>query len=75
MKTIIYRKNRMFVIDKSQLIAAANREDICNALYAALYTEFKGASKNPRYLDRTPKDMLTEINIFANDWLKSRGLS
>ena len=65
----------MFVIDRSQLSAAANKEAICNALYVALYDEFKGANKNPKYSGLTPKDMLTNVNTFANDWLLTRGLS
>lgn len=65
----------MFVIDRSQLSAAANKEGICNALYGALYSEFKGAAKSPTYKGLTPKDMLTQVNMFANDWLKTRGLS
>ena len=64
----------MFVIDRSQLSTAANKEAICNALYGDLYSEFKGAVKNPQYKDLTQKDMLTQVNIFANDWLKTRGL-
>jgi len=74
MKTIIVRKNRLFTIDRSVLKEEAKRDDICNALYAAVYLEFIGASKNPTYRDKTPKDLLLEVNKFANKWLQKKGL-
>jgi len=74
MKTIIVRKNKMFVINKSELSVEAKKDSNCNALYADIYTEFKGASQNPTYKGKTPKEMLDEVNKFANDWLQTKGL-
>lgn len=74
MSNIVVRKNRMFVIDKSQLKAKAKKDDVCNALYSAIYLEFAGASKNPRYQGMDAKSMLEAVNGFAFSWLKERGL-
>jgi hypothetical protein len=72
MKSLVYRQNNMFVIDKSQ-IKASNKENICNALYAAIYAEFIGASENPNYKKQTNKEKMQSLNTFAQSWLKSRG--
>lgn len=74
MKIIITRRSNRFCIDKTQLSAAAKKDDICNALYAAVYDEFKGASKHPNYKDLSNLDRLNKLNEFALDWLKDRGL-
>ena len=75
MANVIIRKNRMFVIDKSQLKTKAKKDEVCTALYAAIYTEFVGASKNPAYRGKDHKAMLDEVNRFAFNWLKERGLT
>ncbi len=64
----------MFVIDKSQIKASVNKDEICNALYGAIYTEFAGASKNPRYQGLNPKTMMEKVNTFAFEWLDEREL-
>jgi len=74
MKPIINRRNRMFVIDKSQLKPEAQKNHIMNALYAAVYAEFKGASENPDYRNLTLLDRMKALNAFAENWLKERGL-
>ena len=63
----------MFVVDKSQL-KTTKVEETCNALYAAIYTEFMGAVENPTYKDKNNSEKLELINNYANNWLKSRGL-
>lgn len=74
MKQIIYRKNKMFMIDKEQLKAEARRDDIYNALYAAIYLEFQGASKNQNYSKLTNLERFNQVNTFAYNWLLTRGL-
>lgn len=74
MKQIIYRKNKMFIIDKDQLKPQGKREDVYNALYAAIYSEFQGASENPNYEKLTSLEKLQQINAYAYNWLKTRGL-
>jgi len=75
MKQVVYRQNKLFIIDKSLIVAPANKKDsICNALYAAIYTEFLGASEHPTYSKMTNFDRYKALNKFAYDWLKSRGL-
>lgn len=74
MKNIIQRRNKLFVIDKSQLKPGIKVDEICVALYAAIYTEFQGASKHPNYSNMTNLEKLSEINSFAYSWLKTRGL-
>ena len=70
---IIKRRNRLFKIDASLLAPEANKSDTINALYAAIYDEFKGAAYNPNYKNLTPKDRMEKLNEFANSWLKERG--
>ena len=74
MKQVIYRKNKLFVIDKEQLKPNARRDEIYNALYAAMYTEFQGASNNPAYSNLNNLEKLDAINAFAYNWLRTRGL-
>ena len=73
MEKIIFRKNKLFIIDKEKLKPHARKDEIYTALYAAIYTEFQGASKHPNYKDLTNLDKLEEVNAFANSWLKQRG--
>ena len=73
MKQVIFRKNKLFIIDKEQLKPASRRPDILNSLYAEIYTEFSGASYNPNYENLTNLEKFNKVNEFAYNWLKSRG--
>jgi len=73
MNQIIKRRNRLFKIDTKLLDARANNPATMNALYAAIYDEFKGAVHKPEYKNLTPKDRMEKLNEFANSWLKERG--
>lgn len=61
------------MINKEIIKPHGRREEVYNALYAAIYTEFQGASNNPNYKDLTNLDRLEQINTFAFNWLKQRG--
>ena len=74
MDRIVYRKNKLFCINKSLLKPEARKDDVCIALYAAIYTEFSGAVYNTDYKDITPIERLDAINAFAENWLDERGL-
>lgn len=74
MENIVYRKSKFFIIDKSKLKPHAQKNDVIVALYAAIYSEFSGASNNPDYMHLNPLQRLTKVNEFANNWLNSRGL-
>lgn len=74
MENIIYRQNKLFCIDKNKLSQKARKDEIINALYAAIYTEFAGASKNQDYKDLTSLEKLVKINEYAHKWLNERGL-
>jgi hypothetical protein len=74
MKNIVYRKNKMFCIDRSKLSAKANKTDTIMALYSAIHNEFSGASYNDDYSNLTSLEKLTKVNEFANKWLNERGL-
>jgi len=73
MEKVIYRRSKLFIIDKEKLKPHARREEVYNALYAAIYSEFQGASNNPNYKDLTNLDKLEQVNVFAYNWLKQRG--
>lgn len=74
MKLIVNRRNKQFCIDTTQLSSKANNTDVINALYAAIYLEFRGASENPKYKHLTYLERFNKLNEFANKWLKDRGL-
>ncbi len=73
MEDVIFRKNKMFILDKEKLKPHAKKEEIYTALYAAIYTEFQGASKHPNYKNLTNLNKMQEVNLFAFNWLKQRG--
>lgn len=74
MENIIYRKNKLFCIDKSKLSPKACKDEIINALYAAVYMEFSGANYNEEYKNLNFLERLDKVNQFANKWLAERGL-
>lgn len=74
MEKIIYRKNKMFCIDKSKLKPEAQKNDVTTALYAAIYTEFSGANYNKDYENLSSLEKFEKVNDFAVDWLNKRGL-
>jgi len=74
MKRYIYRQSCQFKLDKQLLKPEARRDNICNALYAAVYTEFSGASNNKIYSHLTNAEKLNKVNEFVDKWLKERGL-
>jgi hypothetical protein len=74
MKQIVYRQNKLFCIDKDNLSKKALKDDIINALYGAIYTEFSGAVYNDDYKNLTSLEKLNKLNEFANKWLSDRGL-
>lgn len=71
---IFYRENRFFKIDTSQLSGEALNSKNINALYAAVYGEFIAAVNNPKYKNLTPTQKMNELNQFAQNWLRSKGL-
>lgn len=74
MGNLIYRKNKMFIIDKSQLKPHAQKEDVYQALYAAIYQEFSGANYNQDYSELTALERMNKLNEFARKWLTERKL-
>lgn len=74
MKQFVKRKNRLFIINENQLKPKAKTTENINALYAAIYLEFRGAINNPKYTGLNDKQRLEKVNLFACNWLKDRGL-
>jgi len=74
MKKYFYRQTNQFVLDKTQLTSNAQRTENMNALYAAVYDEFFGASENPKYKNLTPLQKFERLNLYAEKWLKEKGL-
>ena len=71
----IFKKDgRYFQIDESMLPEEARKNSVLNGLYAAVYTEFKGAVENPQYKNLDPRQRFAKLNEFAENWLKMRGL-
>lgn len=73
MRTLIYRQNRMFKIDQSQLSEKARTSVIINGLYADIYSEFLEAQYSPKYAHMDLKTRIEAVNEFALNWLKQRG--
>jgi hypothetical protein len=71
---IFYRENKLFKIDKSQLNSVNTTTEVINSLYAAVYTEFAGASDNPKYRKLNHAQRMNKLNEFAENWLKKKGL-
>lgn len=70
---IFYRQGSLFKINEKLLPKKANTTQVKNALYAAVYEEFKGASKNLLYRDLNPAQKMQKLNEFAVNWLQTRG--
>lgn len=70
---LIYRKSKRFVVDDSQIKEEFRTSSVINGLYAALYDEFRGASVNKKYANKTPQEKMELVNQFAYNWLKQRG--
>jgi len=68
------RRNNRFILDKDFLVEGINKDNICTALYAEMYLEFRGANTHREYSKLTNVERLQIINSFAKDWLKKRGL-
>lgn len=71
---VIKYSNVGFVILESAIVPQARTVDVKNALYVALYNEFLGASKNPKYQDLTVLERVQKLNDYAKDWLKQKGI-
>lgn len=75
MEQLVVRRSRLFVVDKTKLqTKKAQSNEVVNALYAAIYEEFKGASTNPKYKTMNNKELMDQVNSFSWNWLKERGL-
>ena len=64
----------MFVIDRSFIRDGVNKDEISTALYAEIYTEFRGANTHREYSKLNNLQRFDAINNFAKDWLGQRGL-
>lgn len=74
MKKLVSRRNNRFIIDRSFIKDGINKDDICNALYAEIYLEFRGANKHHDYSKLSNLQRFKAINDFAQNWLQTRGL-
>lgn len=72
-RSLIFRQNRFFKIDASQLPEKANTPAIINGLYADLYLEFHGAEKSSKYGSMDLVERMNAVNTYADQWLKDRG--
>lgn len=72
--SIFYRKNKLFKIDTDKLSHKAKTPEIINGLYLAVFEEFRGASDNPKYKRLNYSQKMSELNKFAENWLKIRNL-
>lgn len=68
---IFKRKSSYFTIDDKIIKLETT---IQNALYAAVYEEFRGAVNNSKYKNLTNLQRIQELNKYAENWLKDRGL-
>ena len=71
---LFYRQNGMFKIDDKQLKPKLRTPKILNALYAAVYDEFRGAENNPKYSNLNYLERINKLNEFAENWLKEKRL-
>ena len=71
--SIFYRFNMEFKIKDSELPESAKSSSVKNALYAAVYEEFFGASENIKYKHLSSLAKFSKLNEFASNWLKEKG--
>lgn len=72
-RTLVFRQNRLFKIDASQLPEKAKSPAVVNGLYADLYIEFSGAEKSGKYGHMTLVERMDAVNAYAQKWLEDRG--
>jgi len=70
---VIYRSNKMFSIDNEFIKPEHRNSSVINSLYAAVYDEFKGASRNDKYKKLTYEQRMAKLNEFAEKWLRDKG--
>jgi len=70
---LVYRQNRLFKINLNELPEIAKNTETLNALYAALFLEFRGAEENDKYNKKSYTERMEAINNFAENWLKKQG--
>ena len=75
MKNLVKRQNKRFILDKDFIkkVSGVSIDEVCTALYAEMYLEFRGANTHREYSKLTNIERLDAINTFAKDWLKQRG--
>jgi hypothetical protein len=73
MKPLVYRQNRLFKLEVSELPLKARSIPVQNALYAAIYDEFLDAQINPKYLNTDLVQRIQAVNDFARQWLIDKG--
>jgi hypothetical protein len=75
MQNLVMRQNKRFIINKNYVkkVSGSSIDEVCTALYAEMYLEFRGANTNREYSKLTNIERLEAINNFAKDWLKQRG--
>jgi hypothetical protein len=64
----------MFKIDNEYIKPEHRTSSVINSLYAAVYDEFRGASRNEKYKDLTYEQRMAKLNQFAEKWLRDKGL-
>lgn len=74
-KPLVYRQNRLFKLEESELPVKARTAQIKNALYAAIYTEFTDAQYNPKYEHTNLLQRMQAVEAFARKWLKDGGFA
>lgn len=70
---IVYRKNKLFCINRDALPKSAQREDVIQALYAVISVEFRGAEENDKYRGLSFDSKMKLLNEFVKNWLTIRG--
>lgn len=73
-KPLVYRQNKLFKLEETELPIKARDTQIRNALYEAIYTEFIDANSNPKYSNTDLIQRIQAVNDFARKWLLDRGL-
>lgn len=74
-RPLVFRQNRLFKIDASQLPQKANTSAVINGLYADLYIEFSGAEKSDKYGSMDLVQRMNAVNAYAQQWLLDRGFT
>jgi len=70
-ESLIYRKNRLFMVNKDKLPLRLQKQEVISSILVVIFKEFSGAIYNDKYKHMNYEDRIKEINLFAENYIKT----